>query len=177
MKETKSKNRNSGEKNLEKLEKKIQELALTIDKVEDEKLEIENQFKKALADYHNLLKNSEKRDQMRFFQTRKSLSENMIPSLDAIMMAIESSKDIKFDEESRSWVEGIIAILEKMNKNMEEIGLKQFLPTKGERFDNARHEAIATMENGEPGTIYDIVQPGYELDGQIIRPAKVVVFK
>ena len=38
----------------EELEKKIRKLALTIDEVEDEKLVVENQLKKALADYHNL---------------------------------------------------------------------------------------------------------------------------
>ena len=43
--------------NSEDLEKKILELAEVVDRVEDEKLEIENQLKKALADYHNLLKN------------------------------------------------------------------------------------------------------------------------
>jgi ribosome-binding protein aMBF1 (putative translation factor) len=57
-KKNENKNKNLSE---DKLEKKIQELALTIDKVEDEKLEVENQLKRALADYHNLLKHSEKR--------------------------------------------------------------------------------------------------------------------
>ena len=166
------------QKNKEKeLEKKIQELALTIDKVEDEKLEVENQLKKALADYHNLLKNSEKRDEMRFFQIRKKLFENLIPSLDSIMMAIEAGKEMKFEERNISWKEGVIAILEKINRSMEEIGLEQYLPHKGDSFDNDMHEAIATVGEGEKGKIYDAIQPGYILDDTVIRPAKVVVSK
>jgi len=59
MEDKKKKQNISMQKNREEeLEKKIQELALTVDKVEDEKLVVENQLKKALADYHNLVKNS-----------------------------------------------------------------------------------------------------------------------
>ena len=161
----------------EELEKKIRELALTIDEVEDEKLIVENQLKKALADYHNLLKNSEKRDEMRFFQVKRKLFEDLIPSLDAVRMAIETGEEIKFEEKSESWKEGVIAVLEKINKSMEEIGLQQYVPVKGDSFDNEIHEAIATVEEGEKGKIYDVVQPGYILDEMVIRPARVVVSK
>ncbi|HAM96674.1 TPA: hypothetical protein DCP76_02655, partial [Patescibacteria group bacterium] len=58
----------------------INELTLNIDKVEDEKLIIENQLKKALADYQNLSNSAEKRNELRFFQTRKNLAESVIPS-------------------------------------------------------------------------------------------------
>ncbi|MGI6475966.1 MAG: nucleotide exchange factor GrpE [Candidatus Dojkabacteria bacterium] len=161
----------------EELEKKIRELALTIDEVEDEKLVVENQLKKALADYHNLLKNSEKRDEMRFFQVKRKLFEDLIPSLDAVRMAIKTGEEIKFEEKSESWKEGVIAVLEKINKSMEEIGLQQYVPVKGDSFDNEIHEAIATVEEGEKGKIYDVVQPGYILDEMVIRPARVVVSK
>jgi molecular chaperone GrpE len=178
MKEKNKKQATNMQKDREKeLEKKIQELALTVDKVEDEKLEVENQLKKALADYHNLLKNSEKRDEMRFFQIRKKLFESLIPSLDAIVMAIETGKEMKFDEKNRSWKEGVMAILEKINRSMKEIGLEQYMPEKGDSFDNDMHEAIAIVEEGEKGQIYDVIQPGYILDETVIRPAKVVVSK
>lgn len=157
------------------LEEKIRELALTVDEVEDEKLEVENQLKKALADYHNLLNNLEKRDEVRFFQTRKKLFESLIPSLDSIMMAIEAGKELEFEEKSKSWKEGIVAVLEKINKGMEDIGLGQYVPQKGEAFDSNLHEAIATVKEGKKGEIYDVVQPGYILDETVIRPARVVV--
>jgi molecular chaperone GrpE len=178
MEDKKKKQNISMQKNREEeLEKKIQELALTVDKVEDEKLVVENQLKKALADYHNLVKNSEKRDEMRFFQIRKKLFESVIPSLDAIVMAIEAGKEMEFAEKNRSWKEGVVAILEKINRSMEEIGLEQYMPEKGESFDNDMHEAVATVEEGEKGQIYDVIQPGYILDETVIRPAKVVVSK
>ena len=77
VKSKKQQNNDNGKKDFEK---KIQEMECVIDKVEDEKLEIENQLKRALADYDNLVKNSEKRDELRFFQIKKNLCEQLIPS-------------------------------------------------------------------------------------------------
>lgn len=163
--------------NSEDLEKKILELAEVVDRVEDEKLEIENQLKKALADYHNLLKNIEKREEMRVFSAKKSLCENIIPTLDSVMLAIESGKELKLDENSSSWMEGIVALLESLKKGVEGIGLKQYVPAKGDVFDNNIHEAVATVPDGNSGEIFDIIQPGYVLNDIVIRPARVVVSK
>ena len=163
--------------NTKELEETLQELVLAMDKVEDEKLVIENQLKRALADYQNLVKNSEKRDELRFFQIKKSLCEQIIPSLDSIMLAVGSSAEVKLDESGKSWLNGILAILESISKSLEGIGLKQYIPQKGDNFDNKIHEAVAVVEEGEKGKIYDIVQPGYILNDSVIRPARVVVSK
>ncbi|MHC1716553.1 MAG: nucleotide exchange factor GrpE [Candidatus Dojkabacteria bacterium] len=161
----------------ESLELKVSELALTIDKVEDEKLNIQNQLKKALADYHNLVNNSEKRETLRFFQMKKNLCQQIIPTLDAMMMAVASSKDMSLDEKSKSWLEGILATIESIYKNFSEIGLKQYIPNVGDVFNNQRHEAVATIESEKKGEIVEIVQPGYTLDDTVIRPSRVVVSK
>jgi molecular chaperone GrpE len=170
--ENKTKNLSVGQ-----LEEKIQGLALTIDKVEDEKLEVENQLKRALADYHNLLKNSEKRDKLRLQQIKKDLFDTIVPTLDALMLAAIASKDIEMDEKGKSWLEGILATVEGMKKGLKEMGFEQYVPEKGEDFDRDIHEAIATVPEGEKGKIYDTVQPGYILDGSVVRPARVVVSK
>ncbi len=172
-----SKKKQFSDTGVKELEKKIQELALTIDKLEDEKLQIENQLKKALADYHNLVKNSEKRDEIRIFQFKKNLLEEIIPSLDAVMMAQKSSEDLNLNEAGKSWLDGIVAILDSINRSFEGMGLKQYVPLKGDIFDSNMHEAVATVVEGEKGKIFDVVQPGYQLNEIVIRPARVVVSK
>ncbi len=159
------------------LEKKLQELALTVDKVEDEKLEVENQLKRALADYQNLVKNSEKRDKLKLEQAKKTLFEAIIPSLDALMLATVASKDIQMDEKGKSWLEGILATIEGMREGLEEMGFNQYIPEKGDNFDKDIHEAIATVEQGDKGKIYETIQPGYTLNDSVVRPARVVVSK
>lgn len=159
------------------LEKKISELALSIDKIEDEKLVVQEQLVRALADYHNLLKNSEKRNEIRYFQLRKNLAQNILPQLDSLALAIESSNGLKLNEETKSWLEGIKAISDSMKKIFEDIGLKQYIPNKGDKFDATIHEALSVIEKGNSGEIYNLIQPGYILDSTVIRPARVVVSK
>lgn len=157
--------------------KKLKDLALTIDKLEDEKLVIKEQMLRALADYQNLVKSSEKRNEIRYFQLKKSLSESVIPSLDALNLAIKASKQLKLDEQTKSWLDGILATIQTLEKSFSEIGVKQYLPVKGDKFDPTIHEAVATIEGGKSGEIYDLVQPGYILDNTVIKPARVVVSK
>jgi len=153
------------------------ELELKVVKLEDEKLIIENQLKKALADYQNLSNSSEKRNELRFFQTRKNLAESVIPSLDSLTLAIDASKDLNLDEKGKSWLSGIAAIFQSLSRSFEDFGLKQYLPEKGTGFDPNIHEAVAMVAEGTSGEIYGLAQPGYILDNTVIRPARVVVSK
>ncbi|HOF78776.1 MAG TPA: nucleotide exchange factor GrpE [Candidatus Dojkabacteria bacterium] len=159
------------------LKEQLNELVTSIDKLEDENLVIKEQMLRALADYQNLVKSSEKRNEIRYFQLKKSLSESVIPSLDALNLAIKASKELKLDEKTKAWLDGILATIQSLEKSFSEIGIKQYLPIKGDKFDPTKHEAVATVEGGKSGEIYDLVQPGYILDNTVIKPARVVVSK
>jgi len=163
--------------NVQNLEKRISELVNTIDRVEDEKLVLENQVKKALADYHNLSSSIEKRQSLSFFNMKKRLSEEFMPALDSMTLSIESEKTLALDEKEKAWFEGVVAIFESMKKSLEGIGLKIYLPNVGDIFDTSIHEAIATSKDGEPGRVTSVIQPGYTLDDLVIRTSKVIVSK
>jgi molecular chaperone GrpE len=49
----------------------------------------------------------------------------------------------------------------------------------GEPFDPARHEAMMAQPSNtaEPNSVLQVVQPGYELNGRLLRPARVIVSK
>lgn len=177
-KDIKKENKQTNEcKEYEQLKQQVEELSLAFEKSENEKSVLQGQLVKALADYQNLTNSSEKRNEIRFFQTRKNLSESVIPSLDALSLAIKTSEDLKLDDNGKAWLNGISAIFQSLNKSFEELGLKQYSPAKGDKFDHNIHEAVATVEQGTSGEIYDLVQPGYILDNTVIRPARVVVSK
>ena len=48
---------------------------------------------------------------------------------------------------------------------------------KGEKFDPNRHEALSTqpVEGAESGVVVEVLQKGYTLSDQLVRPARVVV--
>ena len=162
---------------IEELESKIQELALTIDRVEDEKLEILNQLKRALADYQNLESNTQKRLNLMYLQSRKSLAEKLIPIVDDLTMAVKSKENINFDQKGNSWAMGVVEMLNNLEKSLMDIGLKKYVPEKGSKFNPAVHEALSVIQGEVPGVIFDVVQPGYILDETVIRPSRVVVTK
>src|SRR5690606_24528984 len=89
----------------------IQKLAETIDRVEDEILLVENQLKKALADYANLQRDIEKRVGLREDQMKMQIAQTVMSVLDDTQMAMKASEDLELSEETVSWLEGLKAIL------------------------------------------------------------------
>ena len=51
------------------------------------------------------------------------------------------------------------------------------LDPQGEPFDPQRHEAMVMQESAtaEPDSVLQVVQRGYELNGRLLRPARVIV--
>ena len=56
-------------------------------------------------------------------------------------------------------------------------GLKRIEPARGEKFDPHQHQAITEVPGTDVagGGVVEVMQPGYELLGRLIRPAMVVV--
>jgi len=74
--------------------------------------------------------------------------------------------------------EGQEATLQLLDKALSKLGVKVIDPT-GEPFDPERHEAMMAQESktAEPNSVLQVVQPGYELNGRLLRPARVIVAK
>ncbi|KKT81588.1 nucleotide exchange factor GrpE [Candidatus Daviesbacteria bacterium RIFOXYD1_FULL_41_10] len=147
--------------------KKIEEIKQLEEKVND----LENQLKRAVADYHNLEKRiNEGRSEL----TRLGISDfllKIIPSLDHLEQAIKGAEST--GEES-GWLEGVKLAVKELRKVLAEEGLQEVdcsCP-----FDPNLHEAVE-VEEGEEGRIIKVLQMGYNLNGKCIRPARVVVGK
>lgn len=159
------------------LEADLQKVASEIDKVEDEKAVVTNQLKKALADYQNLENGIDNRVESRLFQMKRKVAADLIEVCDDMRFAVEASKDLSLDEKGSAWLEGLLGTFQKTEKALGELGVLPMNVRSGESFDSARHEAIAVVDLGEAGKIHEVVQEGYVLDDNVIRPAKVVVNK
>jgi molecular chaperone GrpE len=59
----------------------------------------------------------------------------------------------------------------------EKNGLKKIDPPRGEKFDPHKHQAMLEQPGADvtPGAVIQVLQPGYELLGRLVRPAMVVV--
>ncbi len=161
----------------EELENKIQELAGIIDKVEDEKLEVENRLKKALADYINLEEQINKRAKMKVEQEKLSMAKELIGVMDDSYYALGAGKKMKMDESTSSWMKGLESSVEKLENVMKNFGIERMDVEKGKKFSSSKCEALGTTNEGKENCIYEVIQPGYTMGENIVRPARVIVSK
>jgi molecular chaperone GrpE len=106
------------------------------------------------------------------------LAKSLLPALDNVeraLAAADSHADVAPSGE-KGLVEGIRLLHSELSAALARNGIESFRPT-GERFDPEQHEAMAQhpTEGAESGTVVEVYEPGYRMEGAVIRPARVVV--
>ncbi len=104
--------------------------------------------------------------------------KKLLPTIDNFQRAFKHlPEDLKNNEWARpelvEWVKGITAIEQDLMRQMTEMGLTK-MECLGQQVDTARHEVV-TIGPGTEGEIIQVIEDGYELNGKILRPAKVIV--
>ena len=156
-----------------------------VQELENKVNELENQLKRAVADYQNLEKRvSEGRSELTNF-VGAELVKKLLPVLDHLETALAGIKQSgpalsdperaeRVEGESNGWVKGVELAVKEFNQVLESEGLGQI--EAGGQFDPSLHEAVDTRE-GPDNSILEVVRKGYNLNGKVIRPAQVVVGK
>jgi molecular chaperone GrpE len=106
--------------------------------------------------------------------TAKVVKE-LLPALDNLERAIAAAEAEEADSEHHL-TQGIRLVQQELAGALERVGIEAFSP-KGEPFDPNEHEAMVQqpVEGAESGTVVEVYQQGYRLNGTVIRPARVVV--
>lgn len=142
-----------------------------IKKLEEKIQELEENWKRALADYQNLRKRTET-DRNDFFKfASANIFAKLIPILDVLEMAAAHSDD-----------QGLRLAVKNFQDVLRSENLQEIVPQPGDPFDAAAHECTETVtfpldESVKENTIAEMVLKGYTIDTFIIRPAKVKVWK
>ena len=78
--------------------------------------------------------------------------------------------------DAASLLEGSQATLKLLAAVLDKFGIIEVDP-EGEPFDPQVHEAMSMMPSAEaePGSVLTVIQKGYELNGRLLRPARVIV--
>jgi molecular chaperone GrpE len=138
-------------------------------------LELTADLQRVQADFINFRRRSEE-EKLRAIQAGKEQAVlTLLPVLDNIERAIaHEPADIK----DHAWVKGVSSIALQLEMQLASIGLKK-IGVEGEAFDPNQHEAVSMNEEatGEHEVVAAVLQPGYQLGEQIIRPAMVNVTK
>lgn len=119
------------------------------------------------AEYQNYKKRVDRDRGVARLAGEEAVLKDLLPVLDAISLARQH-------EELNG---GGKLIIDELEKVIAKHGLQTFGEV-GVPFDPTRHEALMQLPMEEPVeviTISQVMQPGYEFQGRIIRPARVAV--
>jgi molecular chaperone GrpE len=95
----------------------------------------------------------------------------VIDAVDNLERALEAA-----DGSGESLASGVEMVLSALRETLSRHGVEAVDP-KGDKFDPTKHEALSTqpVEGTESGVVVEVLQKGYALGDQLVRPARVVV--
>jgi molecular chaperone GrpE len=101
--------------------------------------------------------------------------------LDSLEKAVESAQlgaEATDAAAANAIAQGVSLSLKLFHDVLEKAGINRIHPV-GEPFDPRLHEAMSMLEHpeAEPNSVLEVMQPGYTLNGRLVRPAMVVVSK
>lgn len=136
------------------------------------------QFLHAAADLENYKKLATKLQQEAVERARRGMLHLVLGVLDNLERAIRYAEQAGDHEAVAGILEGLRMTHRSVLEQLELFGVRPMDATSA-RFDPALHEAVATVpaeEAGvEPGTVVEVLQQGYLIDGEVLRPARVRV--
>jgi molecular chaperone GrpE len=124
------------------------------------------------------LDNVRKRAQRDIENAHRYAVEGLAAELLAVRDGLELGVRNAASADVKTLVAGQEATLKLLDRTFDKFSVKQLDPA-GQRFDPKLHEAVMMQESNAaaPNTVLQVVQPGYELKGKLLRPARVVVAK
>ncbi|MEK9528784.1 MAG: nucleotide exchange factor GrpE [Gammaproteobacteria bacterium] len=132
---------------------------------------------RAEAEMQNLRRRAERDVQNAHKFGTERLLQNLLPVLDSLEKAIETSEAAGQAEDDPQ-LEGIKLCSKLFVDVLTKEGIEALDP-QGEPFDPNLHEALSMIENPdlEPNSVMTVIQKGYRLNERLVRPAKVMVSK
>jgi molecular chaperone GrpE len=122
------------------------------------------------ADFENYRKRMARENAAAVDRGVAKLAKELLPALDHLELALKAA------EGHEDVVKGFAMVAGELRAALERVGIQSFSP-QGEPFDPNEHEAMAQQpaEDAESGTVLEVYQSGYRINGAVLRPARVVV--
>jgi len=134
-------------------------------KKEEKKENFEESYKRALADYQNLLKRQVREKEEFVKYANEQIIIDFIPVYDNLKTSLEH-----IEGDKNPWIEGVKYVIKQFNDILKANGVEE-IKTIGEKFN---HETMDAVE-GKGDKVVKQIKSGYKLHGKVISPAKVIL--
>ena len=155
------------------VERDLDALLAEAEQQRDEYLDL---AKRTKADFENFRKRMTAEVQAASARGKAEVIREVVVVLDDLERAIQAAGlDPEGDSED-GLSHGVLLVFRRLRETLTRNGVEAVDP-KGEKFDPTLHEALSTVASVgvESGTVVEVMQKGYRLGEQLIRPARVVV--
>lgn len=161
-----SKNKKEATETQETTEVNFETVEEITEEVEVEMIE-KDKYIRLYSEFENFKRRTQKEKDDYFKSASQKVLLDIIPTLDNFERAGVNNGE--FDK-------GVVLIYEGLKKTLEKHGVKE-VEAKGLDFNSDIMEALTQISAGDEmkGKVVDVVEKGYELNGKVIRFAKVVV--
>lgn len=153
---------------------KIQELETELEKIKEEKADLNDRFLRLFSEFDNYKKRVGKEKLELLSTASEQVIVNLLPIVDDFERAIAANENVT---DLQSIKEGFNLIYNKMGQMLKRFDVEE-IAAKGEVFDTDFHEAVThfpTEKEEDKGKVIDVTEKGYTLKNKVIRYAKVIV--
>jgi molecular chaperone GrpE len=147
--------------------------------LESELVDVKDRLLRALAETENVRRRTQREREEALKYAVAGFARELLSAADNLRRALDSLPEAEAkDERTKSLLLGVAATERELLSVFERHGIRRVDP-KGERFDHNYHQAVFEIENANepPGTVVEVLQPGYVLHDRLLRPAMVGVAK
>lgn len=134
------------------------------EELEHKVLVLEDQLRRAVADYRNLEKRAEEEKKKTVKFANRELLLRLISALDTLFIAEKYIED-----------DGLKITIKHIKDVLEDVGVKR-IETEGREFDPTLMECVETVD-GKENTVIGETRPGFMLYDKLLKPAQVKVGK
>ena len=133
-----------------------------IQKLKDQVTDLENNYRRALADYQNQERRHKESQSQMISMAGASLIEKLLSPLDSLQLAQKHLND-----------KGLQMIIDQMLSVLNQEGLEE-IKSDDQEFDPLTMDCSEIVA-GEKNKVIETINKGYLLSGKVLRPAKVKV--
>ncbi|MGF1554422.1 MAG: nucleotide exchange factor GrpE [Paracoccaceae bacterium] len=157
---------------------RLEEIEAERDRLQAERDEMEKNWKYAAAEVQNVRRRAERDVEAAGVKAAARLARDLLSVYDNLDRALGLA-DEALRAEHANFVEGIELTRRELLNAFAKHRIEQHVPEKGKKFDPNFEQAMfeAPVSGAEPGTVIEVMQPGFTIAGRILRPALVGVAK
>lgn len=154
-----------------------EELEAALADAQRELAELKDRHLRLAADFENARRRALKEREEALLFGHQNVVKELLPSVDNLERAIDHARQ-GGEGSQEGLLEGVELVLREVFAVLARHGVVP-IEAQGQPFDPALHEAMAQLPDGTvpANTVVQVFQPGYQLRGRLLRPARVVVSK